>query len=88
MTKFFQAFPLLCTDAIYSTWINCTSNLFSQPGLTDHLKEYLACQALDPSYAIDKMCNVMCNVLVADQVRSCDPTMTVEDQLDVMMESC
>ena len=52
--------------------------------LTDHLKENLACQVLVPSYAVDKMCNVMCNFLVADQVRSCDPHMVVENQLDVM----
>ena len=52
--------------------------------LTDHLKENLACQVLDPSYAIDKMCNVMCTFLVADQVRSCDPNIAVENQLDVM----
>ena len=39
---------------------------------------------MQATYAIRKMCNVMCNFLVADQARSYDPTMIVEDQLDVL----
>ena len=31
------------------------------------------------------MYNVICIFLVVDQVRSCDPTMAPEDQLDVMV---
>ena len=34
------------------------------------------------SYAAGKMRDV--ELLVADQMRSCDPTMALEDQLDVM----
>ena len=43
------------------------------------MKENLACQVLDASYAAGEMCDV--KFLVADQARSCDP---IEDQLDVM----
>ena len=50
--------------------------------LTDHLKENLACQVLDAAYAADKMCDV--DLLVVNQARSCDPTMALEDQPDVM----
>ena len=89
LTKFCQTFPPLCTDAtelllhLGKLCLAAESNLLSQPGKNSQtIKENLACQVLDDGYAAGEMCVV--KFLVADQARSCDPTMALEDQLDVM----
>ena len=89
MTKFCQTFPPLCTDAtelllhLGKLCLVAESNLLLQPGINSQtVKENLACQVLEDSYAAGEMCDV--DFLVADQVRSCDPTMALENQLDVM----
>ena len=87
--KIFQTFPPLHTDAtelllhLGKLCLVAESNLLSQPSKNSQtIKENLACQVLDASYAAGEMCDV--DFLVADQARSCDPTMALEDQLDVM----
>ena len=56
------------------------SNLLLQPKNLQTIKENLACQVLDDSYTAGEMGDV--DFLVADQVRSCDPTMALENQLE------
>ena len=76
LTKFCQTFPPLCTDVTELLLHLGKLCLVAESNLN------LACQVLDDSYAAGEMCDV--KFLVADQARSCDPTMALEDQLDVM----